>query len=166
MSHSKTSSRGVTTFFDDMGNAVVSIGSDGSERLFYPPRAPRWSSIKKIAWIQGQTLERIQLVNYDPLQGSFKVGDVVKAIVKMPSNAMVDIGCDRCVGPHQKNKMSCAANSGAPSDILTAPVVFDYNTGLPLSSKWEITNEESNTRCVLLTSSTYCNDQYHIMRVK
>ena len=54
---------------------------------------------------------------------------------------MTRIGCDRCVGPHRPKNPQCSANLGIPTQMNDPALMYDFETGLPLNTMWELVEE-------------------------
>ena len=93
-------------------------------------------------------MERIQIMNADGgnVRQQPKVGDVITTLVKPPSDTMVELGCDRCAGPHRPDNAACSATLGITSHIANTEGLFHLTTGQRIKSSWEIVSESGDIR--------------------
>lgn len=114
-------------------------------KLKVTPRAPPpWHRVTGINWVVGKTLVRIKLLQLTPAvpRGAIPpIGTTAWALAKFPSLLQVTKGCDRCSGYHRKRNAACAASLGIPTPMADPEVMYDFATGLPLSTTWELCAE-------------------------
>ena len=134
-----SSRRGIVTIRGQNGDSVASVARTGKLKPKAMPAFPSWYSIKRITWIQGKTLERIQVQTGPTVKlAAPKFGQVVSAIVKQPTPHMISIGCDRCAGPHESTNAVCSANLELPTPLTDPNTLYDFYTGEPLRNQWNV----------------------------
>ena len=118
-----------------------------------PRAAPPCRAFRHANWVVGGSVERIALLSMTPApppHGKPEIGAIACAAVRQPSPHMKRIGCDRCVGPHRPRNTLCAATLGVPTPLHDPDKMYDFETGLPLDTFWEVIEESARPRAVVV----------------
>ena len=108
---------------------------------------------RAVDWISGTTLERIS-INYPdgkhPIEKpTYQAGDIISAWVVYPTDAMLDIFCDKCTGRrHCPTNLFCSASLGITSPYMshTEARFFDFHTRQLEAVTWTTIEEISNRK--------------------
>ena len=111
--------RGHITLFDGL-TATVRIRKNGTAKKIWRP--PTWSMVKKIDFIEGQTLSRVAVTRKE------NKGSTLHVAVKKVSDIQRTMQCDGCAKQHSKNNPSCSANLGIKTFASKANHLYSFAT--------------------------------------
>jgi hypothetical protein len=134
------------------GAIKLAVNLAGKQRVV--KRAPPPSHlVREINWVVGGTLERIKVLKMDPepARGVPAIGTTAWVLAKSPSPKMLELGCDRCAGPHRPRNPECSANLSRTTPMAAAGAMYDYQTGLKLDSEWTMVSESRMPRATVAT---------------
>ena len=117
---------------------MASVDSSGKFKQKPTPSFPSWYSVKRINWVQGKTLERLQVQEPPKNLGTPAVGQQITVVVKLPTPRMTQLGCDRCVGPHESTNVACSATLGLETSMSDPHKFYDFYTGLAVEAEWAL----------------------------
>jgi len=146
-------------------NAQITISSDtNGVRTVARGASEQWTSSGRPDWLIIPTYERcfIQRVAWNKTDANPHATAVV---VKPSSPAMLEMGCDRCGGPHSTRNIHCSANLNIMSPFISKrPGIYDIHTGVLLTPAPVIIERMYKPRSALYKIRVYLsqslNDRY------
>lgn len=110
--------KGITTLFDG-AQPIATINRSGYCRPLWR-RQPRWALINTVQLIEGQTLNRIHIIEKTPR--------FLRAYVRVVSNDQKTKQCDYCIRQHRPTNKKCSATLGITSAAARKDVLYDWVT--------------------------------------
>ena len=135
-----THSGGMVFRSADTGARLFSIRPDGALRLSATAGKgfPSWYALRAVDLVQGVTLDRLCLTAG---AGEVAVGNQCTAWLKS-GQALREINCDRCPGPHTSMRATCSATLGIPTAMTVPDSWYDVETGAFSQVQWIIVDVE------------------------
>lgn len=118
--------RGVTTIYNGLF-PVGRVKRNGKLEFNVRGPQPRWSRVKVVQYIEGQTLSRVVVVDAG-LNTFFGVFRTV-------SDRVRESQCDDCINRHQPSNTNCSATLKLKSFASSQGTLYEWGTKRP-AGKW------------------------------